>query len=325
MTEPTLTTLTPDELIERAHAAAVDADAEKERANQAFQAEQARKEAHQRQEQADQLRTLIRKVCGFDIDLAPADLDEYGAWPVHPQVRLCVERWIGHPTPVLKLVARRPGTGQEVVTSLADLSRIIQAAEAYGAKLAAEREAKRLQREEAARIEAERTAQRTGLEQQRAALVDQEPHAPEPQFFVSAAECSDGLLLVPAGPILDVYPLRFTSAHPLYLLSLHQNTVERLLKTLEETATPAIITAGLQTILVMDTDLQDDSSLAITWIKETDDGDSRAGWVVHQQWGFEDFTDGLRAWLDFRRAVLDWEAQLRLIDDKLRALYSADF
>jgi hypothetical protein len=327
MTESTLTILTPDELIERAHAAAAEADTEKARELEARQADQLRETEAKQRERADQLRTLIRETCGFDMAIQPDDLENGYEWRVHPEVTLNAENWIGGGmrTTQRLMAYHRYSRQRFPITTLADLSRVITQAEAKAAERATEREARRLKQEEATRLKAERDARREELEQQRAALVDQEPHAPDPQFYVSAAECSDGLLLVPAGPILDVYPLRFTSAHPLYLLSLHQHTVERLLKTLEDTDTPGIITAGLQTILVMETDLHDSDSLAITWIKETDDGDSHAGWVVHQAWGSEDFTDGLRAWLDFRQAVRDWEARLRVIDDKLHALYATDF
>jgi hypothetical protein len=326
MTESTLTTLTPDELIERAHAAAAEADAQKVRELEARQADQQRETEAKQRERADQLRTLIRKTCGFDIDLAPGDLDEDGAWPVHPQINLFVERWLGHPQPILKLMARAPryGAVKEAITTLADLSRVIAQAEAKAAERAAEREARRLKQEEAARLKAERDTLRAELEQQRAAVEADEPQMPAPLLYLSTTECSDGLLLVPAGLILDVYLLlEFVRAHPLYLLSLHQATVERLLQALESDSR-GIITAGLQTIAVMDDD-SSDTGVSITWIKESDDGQSHTGWVVHQRWAATDFTDGLSTWLAFRQAVRDWEARLRVIDDKLRALYNTDF
>jgi hypothetical protein len=326
MTEQTLITITPDELIERAHAAAAEADAEKARELEARQADQLRETEAKQRERADQLRTLIRETCGFDMAIQPDDLENGYEWRIHPEVTLNAENWIGGGMRTTQhlMAYHRYSRRRFPITTLADLSRVIAQAEAKAAERAAEREARRLKQEEADRLQAERDARRTDLEQQRAALVDQEPHAPDPQFYVSAAECSDGLLLVPAGPILDVYPLRFTSAHPLYLLSLHQHTVERLLKTLEDTGTPDIITAGLQTIAVMD-DESSDAGVSITWIKESDDGASHTGWVVHQCWAATDFTDGLSTWLAFRQAVRDWEARLRVIDDKLHALYATDF
>jgi hypothetical protein len=325
MTEQTLTTLTPDELVERAHLAAAEADAQKTRELEAHQVEEARKAEERRRMRADQLRSLIRETCGFDIPIRPDELENGHEWRIHPEVTLNAENWIGGGmrTTQRLMAYHRYSRQRFPITTLADLSRVIAQAEAKAAERDADREARRLKQEEAARLKAERDARRAELEQQRAAVEADEPQMPAPLLYLSTTECSDGLLLVPAGSILDVYLLEFVRAHPLYLLSLHQDTIERLLQALESDSR-GIITAGLQTIAVMDDD-GSDTGVSITWIKESDDGQSHTGWVVHQRWAATDFTDGLNTWLAFRQAVRDWEARLRVIDDRLHALYATDF
>jgi transposase len=94
MTEQTLITITPDELIEQAHLAAAEADAEKARELEARQAEQQRETEAKQRERADQLRALIRETSGFDMDIQPDDLEKGHEWRIHPEVTLNAVRLV---------------------------------------------------------------------------------------------------------------------------------------------------------------------------------------------------------------------------------------